>query len=158
MKVLWIVLFLCTGAWAAPLVEPLFSDEDCEDYQKIANEYVELELSGSRWQGGDSPCLKGLKLRTALAERPVPVADSALLQPEFVVPEDRLVEVGVRRIPGDRLEVKVHYIGKRAGKEKTVRDSAILRLNFGRAREVRGCASVFQPLEHLVLKRNCIGS
>jgi hypothetical protein len=150
----WVLVFL-QGALAAPLVEPLFSDEDCEDYQKIASEYVELELAGVRWQGGDSPCLKGLKLTTGLSDRAVPVADPALQSPAYLLPESRQMDIWVRRIPGDRLEVKVHYIGKQGSREKPVRDTAILRLNFGRSREARGCASVFQPLEHLVLRSHC---
>ncbi len=156
MKVFWFALLFVSGGVADPVVESLFSEEDCEDLQQIAHDYMELELAGFRWQGGDSTCLKDLKLKTWPERQEAPVADPALRRPEFLIPDDRPVDVSVRRIPGDRIELKVHYIGKKGAKELTVRDSAILRLHFGKIRESRGCASVFQPLDHLVMRRTCM--
>jgi len=156
MKVFWLVFLFVSGGVASPVVvETLYSEEDCEDIQQIAQDYLELELSGFRWQGGESSCLKDLKLKTWPARSEAPVADPLLRRPEFLIPDDRPVEVSVRRLPGDRLELKVHYIGRKGVKEITVRDSAILRLNFGKIRETTGCASVYQPLDHLVMRRNC---
>jgi hypothetical protein len=156
MKVLWLALLFVSGGVASPVVvESLYSEEDCEDIQQIAQDYLELELSGFRWQGGESSCLKGLKLKTWPVHQEAPVADPALRRPGFLIPDDRPADVSVRRLPGDRLELKVHYIGKKGVKEVTVRDSAILRLHFGKVRETRGCASVYQPLEHFVMRRNC---
>jgi hypothetical protein len=150
-----LLLLLLPFSRSAPVVEPLYSDEECEDLQRIGSEFVELELSGIRWQGGDSVCLEALRTRTLSSERPVPVSDPALTHPAFILPEGREPEILVKRISGDRLEVKVSYIGLKNGRDRPVRDTAILRLNFGRARELRGCASVFQPFEHLVLRKAC---
>jgi hypothetical protein len=157
MKVFWLAMLLVSGGVAGPVVvETLFSEEDCEDLQQVAQDYLELELSGSRWQGGESPCLGGLKLRTWPVRREAPVADPGARRPEFLVPDDRPVDVGVRRLSEDRIELKVHYIGRKGARDVPVRDAAILRLHFGKVREVRGCASVYQPLEHLVMRRNCL--
>ncbi len=156
MKVFWLALLFVSGGVASPVVvESLYSEEECEDIHQIAQDYLELELSGFRWQGGESGCLKDLKLKTWPARQEAPVADPALRHPEFVIPDDRPVDVSVRRLSGDRLELKVHYIGRKGAKEVTVRDSAILRLHFGKVREVRGCASVYQALDHLVMRKTC---
>jgi hypothetical protein len=156
MKLVWLALLLVSGGVAGPVVESLYSEEDCEDLQQIAQDYLELELGGFRWQGGTPTCLKDMKLKTWPIRPEAPVADPGLRRPEFLIPDDRPVDVSVRRIPGDRIELKVHYIGKKGTKEVTVRDSAVLRLHFGKVRESRGCASVFQPLEHLVMRRTCM--
>ncbi len=156
MNVFWLALLFASGGVASPVVvESLYSEEDCEDLQQIAQDYLELELSGFRWQGGESVCLKGLKLKTWPSQQEAPVADPMLRRPEYLIPDDRPADVSVRRLPGDRLELKVHYIGRKGAKEIAVRDTAILRLHFGKVRETRGCASVYQPLEHLVMRKNC---
>ena len=67
------------------------------------------------------------------------------------------MQAEIKKDSDDMLNVKISYLGRApAGKEDVqVRDSFRLKLNFGRAREVRGCASVFSPPETFVMKQKC---
>ena len=153
------LFFVCAQAPAAEKsISSLtdYSDEVCEDFQKIAGEFIEMELSGLRWQGtsGDPQCLSKLKIQTASVDR-VPANDPSLLDPEFLIPENRKIDFSVKRIPGDLLEVVMNYIGKKNKKDVPVKDLFVLKLNFGHMREKKGCASWYSEPEHFVMRTRC---
>ena len=151
-----LVMMISTASQAASVVvETSYSDELCDDLQQIAKDYVELELAGGRWQGGEPSCLKRLNLKTIPSERMVQAADPGLLDPEYLLPLKRELDFKVRRLPDDLIEVRYSYLGRKAGKDVPVQDLMLLRLNFGRARDIRGCASPFQPPLHLVMRSGC---
>ncbi len=132
-----------------------YTDEVCEDYQKIASEFVEMELAGLRWQGSESPaCLGKVKTEATQVDR-VPASDPALLDPEFLIPDNRKVDFSVRRIPNDLLEVVLHYIGKKRGKDQPVKDQFLLKLNYGKSRDLKGCASWYTEPIHFVMRSRC---
>ena len=140
-----------------PVVMVEFTDEVCEDFHKIASEFIEMELSGLRWQGvksGDPVCLKKFRPTATSVDR-VPASDPALLDPEYLVPENRKVDFTVKRLPDDLLEVMMNYIGKKNKKDVPVRDHFVLKLNFGRARFAKGCASWYSEPEHFVMRSRC---
>jgi len=127
----------------------VYSDEVCEDFQKIAGEFIDMELAGLRWQGveGDPSCLTKLKPATAPADR-VPAS-------EFIIPENRKVDFSVKRLPNDLLEVVMNYLGKKNKKDIPVKDHFVLKLNFGHQRDLKGCASWYSEPEHFVMRSRC---
>ncbi len=156
MKPFLISLFLILSVAHAGQAKRIYSDELCQDERKIAGEFIEAELSGLRWQGTDETpkCLKNLKPNTMNAER-IFEGDPALLDPEYLLPKGRKVNYSVKRLPDDLLEVSFSYIGKKMGKDFAVRDKMVLKLNFGRVRDLRGCASYFSEPEHFVMRTQC---
>jgi hypothetical protein len=157
------IFLLLLLQWATPenraetpvVVEPVFSDEVCEDYLQIAKDYVELELLGLRWQGGEPSCLKSVQVKSLLSERAISIGDPGLLDPELLLPRDRMVSVQVKRVPQDLLEVRFSYIGKKGSQDIPVKDFAILKLNFNRTRDLKGCASLYQAPSHFVMRKGC---
>jgi hypothetical protein len=133
-----------------------YSDETCEDFNTIANEFIAMELAGLRWQGvtGDPECLAKLKPVATSVDR-VPASDPALLDPEYLLPENRKVNFIVKRIPNDLLDVVMNYIGKKNKKDYAVNDHFVLKLNFGKTRELRGCASWYSEPDHFVMRSRC---
>ena len=137
----------------------------CDSMQTIAEEFVAFELAGGRWQGGDSPCLAKLKLKTRPTKKLVDLPDPSLLDPEFLLPSKRKVEVQVKRLPNDQIGVKIHYLGRKyrvdlknganAGSDVPVNDHLVLRLNFNQERDKKGCASLQSPPAHLVMRQEC---
>lgn len=146
-------------AFSAPVsteAVPGFTDEVCEDYQKIAQEFIDVELAGFRWQGSDDTpmCLKAAHPQTLNVDR-VPAGDPALLDPEFLLPENRKVDFTVKHLPNDLLEIVMNYIGKKNKKDVPVKDQFILKLNYGRVRDLRGCASWYSEPQHFVMRSKC---
>jgi hypothetical protein len=134
---------------------PAYSDDECEDFQKIASEFITMELAGLRWQGAEAPaCLAKLKPEATQVDR-VPASDPSLLDPEFLIPDNRKVDFSVRRLPGDLLEVVMHYLGKKNKTDVPVKDQFLLKLNFGKARETRGCASWYTEPLHFAMRSHC---
>jgi hypothetical protein len=142
----------------APLLAPgaEYTDEVCENFHKIAEDFIDMELSGLRWQGvsGNPECLSKLKLQTASIDR-VPASDPALLDPEFLLPENRKIDLSVKRLPNDLLDVVFNYIGRKLKKDVPVRDHFVLKLNFGHLRAQKGCASWYSEPEHFAMRSRC---
>ncbi len=136
--------------------ESRYTDELCDDVEKVAQEFIDLELAGQRWQGTiDKPvCLKKAKPLTVGSER-VPASDPTLLDPEYLLPDGRKVQFTVKKSADELLEVFLSYIGKKGGKDVPVRDHFTLKRNFGKVRDVRGCASLFLEPEHFVMRSSC---
>ncbi len=138
------------------------SDERCDSVQTIAEEYMALELAGYRWQGGDSPCLSKLKLKTQVSVKSKGAADPLLLDPEFIIPDRRKVDIQAKCLPQDLIEVRVAYLGKKkkpgikGGEDVAVKDRFTLKMNFGRDRIQKSCASILIPPVHLVMKKSCV--
>lgn len=134
-----------------------YSDEVCEDFRNVASEFIEMELAGLRWQGvsGSSSCLSRLSPKATTIDR-VPASDPFLRNPQFILPENRNVDFNVRRIPGDLLEVVMNYIGKKNKKDVAVKDHFILKMNFGKSREAKGCASWYTEPEHFAMRSRCL--
>lgn len=156
MRVIGFLLLLSVSAHSQT-VEIINSEDNCENYKKLIEEYIALELAGARWQGGTSSCLKKLKLDTMVSEKMKLPDDPTLSDPQYILTEGREIQSEYKRTADNLLEVKVYYIGRSpAGKEDVaVKDSFKLKLNYGQTRDLRGCASVFTPLEHFVMKKSC---
>lgn len=146
--------FILSTAHAAS--EAQYTDEMCENFEKIAQEFIDVELAGSRWQGSDGipSCLANQKVQTFTVDR-VPAGDPALLDPEFLLPETRNVSFRVKRLPNDLLDVVLNYIAKKNKKDVAVKDHFVLKLNYGKLREIRGCASWFSEPTHFVMRSKC---
>ncbi len=136
--------------------ESRYTDELCEDYRKIAQEFIDAELAGIRWQGASSKtaCLKKQRLQTMTPDRS-PASDPAFLDPEFLLADHRNIDFSVRRLPNDLLEVVMSYIGSKNKKDIPVKDNFVLKLNFGRVREQRGCASYYTEPKSFVMRARC---
>jgi hypothetical protein len=156
-SLVFIFLFNLIGLPGAARAETqTYPDEVCEDFHALAGEFVEMELAGLRWQGvsGDPVCLSKLKTHATRIDR-VPASDPYLLDPEYVLPDGRNVEYVVKRIPNDLLNVVMNYIAKKDKKDIPVKDHFILKLNFGKSREQKGCASWYSEPEHFVMRSRC---
>ena len=139
---------------ASPVLE--FKVDICKDTHQITQEMIELELSGYRWQGGDSPCLKQSKFKTMYAFKHK-VGDSYLLDPEFILPDARDVRIVSEKLGlNEVMDVKIAYIAKKNGKDVPVEDEFSYILNFGKNRVARGCASIFSDPEHFVMRESCV--
>jgi hypothetical protein len=133
-----------------------YTDDVCDDYQKIAGEFIEMELSGLRWQGvvGIPACLGALKPEATTIDR-IPASDPSLLDPEFTLPEGRDVSFSAHRIPNDLIDVVLNYIGQKNKKDVAVKDHFILKINFGKSRDLKGCASWYSEPDHFVMRAQC---
>ena len=152
-----ILILLCFFTIESKATEPkVFDEATCEDYQKIAREFIDVELAGARWQGtlGPTQCLTAQHLQTVKLDR-ASASDPRLLDPEFLIPENRKVEFSVKRLPNDLLEVVMNYLGKKNQKDIAVKDRFTLKLNYGKVRESKGCASWYVPPEHFVMRSKC---
>jgi hypothetical protein len=140
----------------AQLPESRYTDEICEDDQKIVKEFIDLELAGQRWQGteGKPVCLQKAKPQTVGTDR-VPASDPSLLDPEFLLPDSREIHYTMKKIPDDLIEVVLNYIGKKHGKDVAVSDHFTLKKNFGKVRDIRGCASFYLEPVHFVMRSSC---
>ena len=134
----------------------LFTEESCDSMFLLGTEFVELELAGARWQGGDSPCLPSLHLKTMPSRKFKPSQDPGLLDPEYLLEGKRKARVKVKRLPDDLLEVSYSYPGTRLGKDATISDRMVLKLNFGKTREDSGCALIQTPPRHFVMRKSCV--
>lgn len=148
----WAFLFSATSAGGAPL----FTEESCDSISLLGAEFVELELAGARWQGGDSPCLSSLRLKTMPARKLKQTQDPGLLDPEYLVEGRRKARVKVKRLPDDLVEVTFSYPGTRLGKDAAISDRMVLKLNFGKTREDSGCALIQTPPQHFVMRKSCV--
>jgi hypothetical protein len=139
----------------------------CDDLSKVASEFMDLELAGARWQGGGSPCLPKLKLKLIRPIQATGSADPALLDPDYLLPKTRKLEIKTRRLPQDLLELRISYLGRKFSTAQQgasdlarradvpVQDALILKLHFGRAREEKGCATLHKAPAHLVMREGC---
>ena len=134
----------------------LFTEESCDSMFLLGTEFVELELAGARWQGGDSPCLSALRLKTMPSRKIKQSQDPGLLDPEYLVEGKRKVRVNVKRLPDDLVEVIYSYPGTRGGKDVPVSDRMVLKLNFGKIRKDSGCALIQTPPRHFVMRKSCV--
>ena len=134
----------------------VFQSEECEDLELIAREYLSLERAGLRWQGGEPLCLSRLKLKTWKKDRGAAVPDPALADPDYVIPSSRKMKIKTKRTPDDRVLVHFSYVAKKTGKEVSVSDEFELRLNFGKARSQKGCATLIRAPRYLVMDGSCV--
>jgi hypothetical protein len=102
----WAFLFSGTSAGGAPL----FTEESCDSISLLGAEFVELELAGARWQGGDSPCLSSLRLKTMPARKLKQTQDPGLLDPEYLVEGRRKARVKVKGLESVTLAT---WLGKK---------------------------------------------
>lgn len=157
MRYLGLIAVLISAEAYSQTVEVLHSEEPCENYKQLIQDYIDLELAGARWQGGTSSCIKKLKLRTMASEKMKLPEDPTLADPQYILTEGREIQSEYKRTEENLLEVKVYYIGRAPGSKEDiqVKDTFKLKLNYGQTRDLRGCASVFTPLENLVMKKSC---
>ena len=128
----------------------------CKDTHAVTLEMIELELSGRRWQGGESPCLKQSKFKTLYAFKSG-AGDSYLTKPEFILSAGREVKIVSEKLgPNDSIEVRIAYIGKKDGKDVAVEDEFSYVVNFGKNRVARGCGSILSDFNHFVMRANCL--
>ncbi len=150
-------LFVSAASWAA---EPSrFPADTCSNGSLITKEMVELELSGFRWAGGISPCLKQSRFQSIVASKEK-VGDKKLLKPEYILPKGREIKIiSQTELRTEEVIVKFAYIGRAPGSTKAVdvpvTDELSYRRNYGDKRDVEGCASILEEPEHLVLREQC---
>jgi len=133
-----------------------FSAESCRDQHAITKEVIELELSGVRWQGGDSPCLKQSRFDKVVAVK-ARVGDPYLLDPEVTLPKGREVKIlSERWLDIGGVEVKFAYIGKKDGKDVPIEDQLVYTVNYGKNRKKRGCATISEEPHHFVMRAECV--
>ena len=127
----------------------------CEPVSKLASEFLDLELAGARWQGGDSPCLPKLKLSALKVQKLDLPADPALLEPEVLLPEGRRIEIQPKLLPSDLIAVRYQYIGKKEGKDTPMEDFLILKRNFNQELKKKGCVSLHQSPRYFLMSSRC---
>jgi len=133
-----------------------FSVEACRDQHAITKEVIELELSGVRWQGGDSSCLKQSHFEKVVAVK-AHVGDPYLLDPELILPKGRDVKIlSERWLDIGGVEVKFAYIGKKDGKDVPIEDQIVYIMNYGKNRKARGCATISEEPRHFVMRAECV--
>lgn len=149
-------LFLNPAPSHAIEVTREYTDEICDDDQKIASEFIELELAGQRWQGviDQTACMKQAKVVTVGVNR-IPSSDPSMLDPEYLLKKGREVHFQIKKLPNDLIEVILNYIGSKNGKDVAVTDRFTLQKNYGKARMLRGCASFYSEPEHFVMRAQC---
>ena len=149
-------LLSCLFFLSMPKVLALeFTHETCKDLQRITQEVIELELSGARWQGGTSPCLKQSNFKTVFATQQK-IGDSYLLDPEYVLSKGRQIRViSEKWLDIGGVEVKFAYIAKKNGKDVPVQDKLVYVMNYGKNRQ-RGCAMVSEEPRHFVMRAECV--
>jgi hypothetical protein len=153
-----------SGAWvrmigvflgSVAVAQEVPTPNPCDDLGRLSAEFMDLELAGSRWQGGEPRCLSQLKLKLLRRVKLDGPADPALLDPEYVLPKGRKVSIQTRRLPQDLIELKISYLGRRLGKDERVRDELVLKLNFGKAREEKGCVTLHRAPKYFVMREGC---
>jgi hypothetical protein len=155
------VLALLT-ALSVPAHAITFTEHTCEDSKKIVEELIELELSGARWQGGVSKCLKQSRFHTIFAKHQE-VGDEYLLQPEYVLSSGSEVKVVSKKpLPDlDAVEVEIGYLARKYDKkldqkENFIKDKFVYRLNYGRTRLKTGCVRLIEEPKNFVMKEECL--
>lgn len=154
--VLWMMFASLSGSLPARGAEAPFPEDDCEQIDLVAREFLALERSGARWQGGEAFCVPKLKLKTWKAEKIKGLPDPSLADPDYLIPGSRRIDIKSRRTPDDRIVVKYSYVGKKNGREFSVQDELDLKLNFGKARAQKGCAELYKPPRYLVMDLECV--
>jgi hypothetical protein len=149
-------LFILPAAFAD---RPQFTEETCENRDAVTKEVIELELSGDRWQGGDSDCLKQENFKTVVAAKQE-LGNPDLLDPTYlatgevrIIKQKWLDDVGA-------VEVEFAYIGQKIspGGSRTpanVTDTLVYKVNLGKRREQEGCASLLDAPKNFVMKKSC---
>jgi|GEM_PF-1692114 len=147
-----------------------FTAHTCADSKKIVREIIDYELSGGRWQGGHSKCLKQSRFQTIFAKRQ-DAGDAYLLQPEYLLADDEEVKVVAQKKNSDlgAIEVEIGYLATKnepkspaasaapaPGPETFVKDRFTYRLNYGRNREKLGCVTLIEEPAHFVMKKECL--
>ena len=154
------------GIAAAPGAQAvIFTAHTCADSKKIVREIIEYELSGGRWQGGHSRCLKQSRFQTIFAKRQ-DAGDAYLLEPEYLLANGEEVKVIEQKENRDlhAVEVEIGYLAMKReskaesapGAETFVKDHFTYRLNYGRTREKLGCVSLIEEPAHFVMKKECL--
>jgi hypothetical protein len=153
----WRLLILLT--FVSPLARGAveFDPAQCDDIEQIAEELVELNLGGVRWQGGESKCLDQNKFKTVKAEKLV-YGDAATLNPSVIVSKGRPVTVDVptRNEVTGVYSVNFYFIGKtRSGQAKNVRDSLRFTIYSKSAIKTQGCARLVDEPETFAMREEC---
>jgi hypothetical protein len=154
----WIVL-AALSLKSSEAATSSYTDSICQDQNKIAQEYIDAELAGSRWQGSDEedvPCLKDFHPKTMKLEL-TPHGEAYFLNPEYLVSDPKKVTFTLKKLPDDLLEVQLTYQAytPKNKKETTVHDAFTLQLNSGKARTLRGCASFESEPKLFVMRSQC---
>jgi len=122
ISALFLILISIDARATIPKVEangvPEIKVDICKDTHVISLEMIELELSGRRWVGGTSPCLKQSKFKTLYAFKSDD-GDSYLSKPEYVLSDGREIRIVSEKLePNDQVDVRIAYIGKKNGKDR----------------------------------------
>jgi hypothetical protein len=125
------------------------------DGSPLSREWIELELSGHRWVGGDSKCLDPKRFKVIRAHK-AKVNDADLLEPKYILKKGRQFKVIQERWIDDfSFEVTYVFIGTKGKTEVSVTEKMVFTLNFGQKREQLGCVSQFTEPAFLTLREDC---
>ena len=155
MKLALAAIFVFTGQIAR--AEPTFDLAKCADIPKIAEELVEVELSGKRWQGGDSVCLDQSKFDRVNAKK-IEAGDSALLDPELIIKKGKEVKIDPPIFNPITEVYTIHYYasGKRKnGEIANIKNSILFSIYSKGAIKTEGCAMLLEKPEHFVMREEC---
>ncbi|MBS1960176.1 MAG: hypothetical protein JST80_11935 [Bdellovibrionales bacterium] len=142
---------------AVAIVKPTeFDPSKCDDIEKIAQELIERELAGVRWQGGASDCLDQSKFDLVNARKLI-YGDSSLLDPKVLLAKGKEVKIdpltknGVTGI----YTVKFHYIGKKNAGFVNITDAIRFTIYSKKAIKTEGCAMLIDEPETFVMREEC---
>jgi hypothetical protein len=132
-----------------------FLADHCSNSNLISHEMIELELSGYRWSAGTSRCLKQDRFKTIVAGKEN-LIDLRVNGPEFLIKKGRDFKIlSETLLRTEEMVVKFSYIGTQNGMDVPVIDSLTYTRNYGTKRELRGCASMLDEPQHLVMREEC---
>lgn len=147
------------AATATPTATPKvveFNPEACDDIEKVAEELIELELAGVRWQGGLSKCLDQSKF-TLVHAKHVTYGDSRLLDPKITLKKGKTVKIDVptKNAVSGIYTVKFHYIGHNGSAFKNISDSIQFSIYSKRVIKTEGCAMLLEEPATFVMREEC---
>jgi len=124
--------------------------------EAISKEMVEYELSGGRWQGGESHCLEKnhFKLIQALHQS---LGEPELVYPKYILPKGSEVTAVSSKVTGiDLIKVDFSYQLTVSGKLVKIEDSLTYILNIGARRKRLGAASIYTEPKKFAMREECL--
>ena len=122
----------------------------------ISKEMVDYELSGGRWQGGESPCLAPHRFKLIKATHQI-LGDSSLLQPQYLLPKGSEVTITSSKVSAmNSVDVSFSYVVLIEGKKEKIQDSLTYILNKGTRLKKLGTASIYIEPKYFVMREECI--